>query len=677
MNGQLQMKAGETFVAGESGTVDVTVTETAADGTTSTEVVSVDVSQVESSRTETLNEQAVAENPTVVAATVDTSEGSTYSASDERFEVVNGQLQMKAGETFVAGESGTVDVTVTETAADGTTSTEVVSVDVSRVENSRTETLNEQAVAENPTVVAATVDTSEGSTYSASDERFEVVNGQLQMKAGETFVAGESGTVDVTVTETAADGTVTTEVVSVDVDQVKESRTETLNEQAVAENPTVVAATVDTSEGSTYSASDERFEVVNGQLQMKAGETFVAGESGTVDVTVSETAADGTVTTEVVSVDVDQVKESRAETLNEQAVAENPTVVAATVDTDEGSTYTASDERFEVVNGQLQMKAGETFVAGESGTVDVTVTETAADGTVTTEVVSVDVDQVKESRTETLNEQAVAENPTVVAATVDTDEGSTYTASDERFEVVNGQLQMKAGETFVAGESDTVDVTVTETAADGTVSSEVVSVDIDTVDASRTNTQAIDNELSSPSVIAGNVNVESGTTYTASDNRFEVVNGNLRIKAGAEFVAGETSPFVVEVKGVDGSNNETSQSVSVDIAQIAEAREALTSPAVVAGTVPVAEGHEYSTSDSRFEMVDGQLQLKAGEDFVVGETGTIAVAVTGTNSANETVEHTVQVDVEAVKASRHEEALPAVGIEPVQTGFRKHIHHIG
>ena len=52
---------------------------------------------------------------------------------DERFEVVNGQLQ----ETFVAGE--TVDVTVTETAEDGTVSTEVVSVDI-KVESSRTET---------------------------------------------------------------------------------------------------------------------------------------------------------------------------------------------------------------------------------------------------------------------------------------------------------------------------------------------------------------------------------------------------------------------------------------------------------------------------------------------------------------------------------------------------------
>ena len=459
--------------------------------------------------------------------------------------------------------------------------------------------------------------------------------------------------VDVTVTETAEDGTVSTEVVSVDITQV--------------ENPTVVAGTVDTDEGSTYTASDERFEVVNGQLQMKAGETFVAGESGTVDVTVTETAEDGTVSTEVVSVDITQVENSRTETLNEQAVAENPTVVAGTVDTDEGSTYTASDERFEVVNGQLQMKAGETFVAGESGTVDVTVTETAEDGTVSTEVVSVDITQVESSRTETLNEQAVAENPTVVAGTVETDEGSTYTASDERFEVVNGQLQMKAGETFVAGESGTVDVTVTETAEDGTVSTEVVTVDIDTVSVSRANTETTNNELSSPSVIAGTVNIESGTTYTASDNRFEVVNGNLRIKAGAEFLAGETSPLVVEVKGVDGSNSETSQSVSVNIEQIAEAREVLTSPAVVAGTVSVADGYEYSASDSRFEMVDGQLQLKAGEDFVIGETGTIDVVVTGTNSANEKVEHTIQVDVEAVKASRHEEALPAVGIESVQT----------
>ena len=143
--------------------------------------------------------------------------------------------------------------------------------------------------------------------------------------------------------------------------------------------------------------------------------------------------------------------------------------MVASVDTDSSETYTASDERFEVVNGQLQMKPGATFVAGEGDSVEVTVT--GSDGTVQT--ISVDPVQVTDAREEAKQEQAETDHPAVMVASIDTDSNETYTASDERFEVVNGHLQMKPGSTFVAGEGDSVEVTVTGT--DGTI--QVVNVD--------------------------------------------------------------------------------------------------------------------------------------------------------------------------------------------------------
>ena len=250
---------------------------------------------------------------------------------------------------------------------------------------------------------------------------------------------------------TGSDGA--TQTISVDPTQVDSAREEAKEEQNATDNPSVMVASVDTDPDETYTADDDRFEVVNGQLQMKPGAIFVAGEGDTVEVVV--TGSDGA--TQTINVDPTQVDTAREEAKEEQNATDNPSVMVASVDTAPNETYTADDERFEVVNGQLQMKPGAIFVAGEGDTVEVVVT--GSDGA--TQTINVDPTQVDTAREEAKEEQAATDNPAVMVASVDTVPDETYTADDERFEVVNGQLQMKPGATFVAGEGDTVSVTVT------------------------------------------------------------------------------------------------------------------------------------------------------------------------------------------------------------------------
>ena len=202
------------------------------------QTINVDPTQVDSAREEAKEEQAATDNPAVMVASVDTVPDETYTADDERFEVVNGQLQMKPGATFVAGEGATVSVTVT--GSDG--STQTVSVDPTQIETAREEAKEEQSATDNPSVMVASVDTAPNETYTADDERFEVVNGQLQMKPGATFLAGEGDVVEVTVT--GSDGS--TQTVSVDPTQIETAREEAKEEQSATDNPSVMVASVDT-----------------------------------------------------------------------------------------------------------------------------------------------------------------------------------------------------------------------------------------------------------------------------------------------------------------------------------------------------------------------------------------------------------------------------------------------
>ena len=124
---------------------------------------------------------------------------------------------------------------------------------------------------------------------------------------------------------------------------------------------------VDANSGDThsYTVSDERFEVVNGEVRLKSGIALDHEEAATIQLEVTATDSGGLSLTETFEIDVIDVNEGpEAVSLDGAALAENSegAVVGRlnTIDPDAGDThsYTVSDERFEVVNGEVRLKSG-------------------------------------------------------------------------------------------------------------------------------------------------------------------------------------------------------------------------------------------------------------------------------------------------------------------------------
>lgn len=173
---------------------------------------------------------------TVTTTDVD-STSHTYTVSDARFEVVGGELRLKAGNSLnfeaIRGAGATATITMDITARDssGNTYTEAFTITVTDVNDAPTTiSLDVSTVRENDEgAVIGTLssvdedDVANAVTYSVSDARFEVVGGQLKLKAGVSLdyeVDGSSVVVDVTVTDSA--GLTTTEQLTITVEDVTE-----------------------------------------------------------------------------------------------------------------------------------------------------------------------------------------------------------------------------------------------------------------------------------------------------------------------------------------------------------------------------------------------------------------------------------------------------------------------
>ncbi|MEY8831530.1 hypothetical protein AB9K29_00025, partial [Phaeobacter italicus] len=222
---------------------------------------------------------------TLSAQDEDVEDTHSYSVSDDRFEVVDGQLQLKDGVALNHEVEDQIDVQVTVTDAAGTSHTEGFTVEVTDTNDAVTGMdLSGTQVSENAggavvgTLSAQDEDAEDTHSYSVSDDRFEVVDGQLQLKDGVALNHEVEDQIDVQVTVTDAAGTSHTEGFTVEVTDTNDAVTGMdLSGTQVSENAggavvgTLSAQDEDVEDTHSYSVSDDRFEVVDGQLQLKDG----------------------------------------------------------------------------------------------------------------------------------------------------------------------------------------------------------------------------------------------------------------------------------------------------------------------------------------------------------------------------------------------------------------------
>ena len=699
--GQLKLKATDSLNHESEPTVDVTVTSTDSGSLTTNQLFTITVTDVNEAPTAiALSNASVAENAAGAVignlSTTDPDAGDShgYTVDDARFEVVAGQLKLKATDSLNHESEPTVDVTVTSTDSGSLTTNQLFTITVTDVNEAPTAiALSNASVAENAAGAVignlSTTDPDAGDShgYTVDDARFEVVAGQLKLKATDSLNHESEPTVDVTVTSTDSGSLTTNQLFTITVTDVNEAPTAiALSNASVAENAAGAVignlSTTDPDAGDShgYTVDDARFEVVAGQLKLKATDSLNHESEPTVDVTVTSTDSGSLTTNQLFTITVTDVNEApTAIALSNASVAENAAGAVignlSTTDPDAGDShgYTVDDARFEVVAGQLKLKATDSLNHESEPTVDVTVTSTDSGSLTTNQLFTITVTDVNEAPTAiALSNASVAENAAGAVignlSTTDPDAGDShgYTVDDARFEVVAGQLKLKATDSLNHESEPTVDVTVTSTDSGSLTTNQLFTITVTDVNEAPTaialsNASVAENAAGA---VIGNLSTtdpDAGDShgYTVDDARFEVVAGQLKLKA-TDSLNHESEPTVdVTVTSTDSGSLTTNQLFTITVTDVNEAPTAIAlSNASVAENAAGAvignlsttdsdagDSHGYTVDDARFEVVAGQLKLKATDSLNHESEPTVDVTVTSTDSGSLTTNQLFTITV--------------------------------
>jgi VCBS repeat-containing protein len=415
----------------------------------------------------------------------------SYQVSDGRFEVVDGVLRLKDGESFDFETEPFVDLVVTVTSRTGETESQPVRIDVRDVNEAQTDIdLSGATILENVagavigTVTIADPDKGDSQTITVSDPRFEVVDGQLKLKDGIALDFESESSIDVIVTATDKGGHTISEQFTLGVTDVNEAQTSlTLDGSQIAENvPGAVVGAInvadpDAGDSQSFAVSDPRFEVVDGQLKLKDGVSVDFESEPSINVVVTATDKAGHTVFEQFTLGVTDANEAQtALTLGGSQVAENAAGAAigavnvADPDAGDSQSFTVSDPRFEVIDGQLKLKDGISLDFESEPSIDLTITATDTGGHTISEHFTLSVTDVNEAQTSlALDGAHVVENAQgavighLTVADPDAGDSQSFAVSDSRFEVVNGDLKLKDGVSLDFESEPGVNVTVTAT----------------------------------------------------------------------------------------------------------------------------------------------------------------------------------------------------------------------
>ncbi len=846
VEGELRLRDGVSLDHESEETIDVTVTATDAAGLSDSQIVTVTVADVNEGPNLTSEDGTIAENAagavigSVTGYDPDAGDSLTYTTDDARFEVVGGELRLRDGVSLDHESEETIDVTVTATDAAGLSDSQTVSVTVADVNEGPNLTAEDGTVAENAagavvgSVTASDPDEGDSQTYTTDDARFEVVDGQLRLRDGESLDYETDGqAITLTVTATDSQEASDSQTVTINIDDQAEAISLTdegvgFTDTGVAEtlitggdgNDTIVAhddggnidggggndslagggaddtitggSGFDTIHGGggndvlsgdagrdslsggfgddtldggvwddTLDGGDGRDSLFGGDgrdslmggsgndtldggtwhdtldggdgddlisggtgmdamqggtgadtlsggdwndtldggadddlLDGGAGNDTIVGGSGAdiatfsgarADYTISEAdgvytvvdirpdSPDGTDTITNVEVfrfadgDVDPanaLNDAPTLTTEDGTVAENAagavvgSVTGYDPDAGDSLTYTTDDARFEVVDGELRLRDGVSLDHESEETVDVTVTATDAAGLSDSQIVTVTVADVNEGPSVTAEDGTVAENAAgaVVGAVTgyDPDAGDslTYTTDDARFEVVGGELRLRDGVSLDHESEETIEVTVTATDAAGLSDSQTVTVTVADVNEGPSVT-AEDGTIAenAAGAVVGSVSgydPDAGDTltYSTDDARFEVVEGELRLRDGVSLDHESEETIEVTVTATDAAGLSDSRIVTVTVADVNEGPSVTVEDGTVAenaagavvGSVTdydpdAGDTLTYTTDDARFEVVGGELRLRDGVSLDHESDETLDVTVTATDAA--------------------------------------------
>lgn len=147
-------------------------------------------------------------------------------------------------------------------------------------------------------------------------------------------------------------------------------------------------------------------------------------------------------------------------------------------------------------------------------------------------------------------------------------------------------------------------------------------------------------------------------SFTISDERFEVVDGAVKLKDGVALDHEQASSIALEITATDSQGNSITQSFEINVADqnegpgaisLSNAAVAENAEGAIVGQINVSDvdlndTHSFSLSDDRFEVVDGAVKLKDGASLDQDE-GAVSLQVTATDSGGASVTQSFDISV--------------------------------
>ena len=460
-----------------------------------------------------LSADTVAENAegAVVAAlsAIDPDAGETaaFAITDDAsglFEIAGGELKLKAGASldFEARDSYAITIEVTDKA--GNTYSKTVTINVADVNESPSDiALSGTVFAENAegavvaTLTAVDPDAGESAVFAISNDPsglFEIAGSQLKLKSGVAADFEAQDSYDLTLSVTDSAGNAYDKTVTISVADVNEAPTDiVLSSSMMAEGAegavvaTLSAVDEDFNDSATFAIVDDAsglFEIAGSQLKLKPGAAadFEAQDAHTLTLSVTDSA--GNAYQKTVTLSVTDVNEAPTDILlSANTVFENAAgaVVGslAAIDPDfaDTATITIADDAsgmFEIVGDQLRLKPDASLNHEAQDAYDVSLEATDSAGNSFLKTVTVNVADVNEApKAIILSSTTVVENlPGAVVGAVsaldpDGGDSASFSVSDDRFEIVDGELKLKPGVAFDFETAGPMDVVITATDAGG------------------------------------------------------------------------------------------------------------------------------------------------------------------------------------------------------------------
>jgi protocadherin Fat 4 len=680
----------------------IEVTATSDDGSTSTQSYTIDVTDVDEfdvsavsdtdSAANTIAENASAGDEVGVAASASdadaTNSNVTYSVDDARFEVAaDGTVTVATGASFDAETEGSIDIEVTATSEDGSTSSETFSINVSDIDefdvgavsdsNSTSNAVDEDASVGDTvgiTALATDGDVTDGVTYSLSDDAGGLFD--IDASTGVVTVAGSldaetdtSHTIEVTAT--SDDGSTSTQTFSIGVNDVNETSITAISDTDGSGNSVTEGATVGTAVGITAFASDaDATDTISYSLSSNPGDFFAidanTGEvtvAGSLDyetdtshtIEVTATSSDGTTSTQTFTIavgdedehDVGSISDTdgSANTIAEDASNGDSVGITASATDADGSnntvTYSLSDDAGGIF--EINASTGEVSIADASG-IDyedatshtIEVTATSADGSTSTQTMTVNVSDV------------VDEHPTDIQLT-GTSGNLIQNGSFESFEVADGKWSTFTSDSSGAWQTDS-SMEVWDNLGGIASSDGEQHLEMDSGSGA---TDSISQTISTSNGQVYNMSLDAmERSGSGGSDTVEVYwNGELvtTVDPGSSWdsyefqVVGTGGDDVFELRESSSENN--GYGALIDNVTMEEAP--LTVGEGVDGAVigtltttdaDASDSHTYTISDARFEVVDDgagnmQLKLKDGESFDYETEQSVDITVTTTDAS--------------------------------------------